>query len=97
MWKSEEYGTRRCINCGYLGKKDTEGLGECFAVSAEDRQSGELSHHKTFHGHLIQISTIPWCFVAKADLRDEIAQLGSKETEDKRTFGVITKDRNCPS
>ena len=98
MWKEEEYGHGKCVNCGYLGKKDIEGFGEiCFTASMEDRTTGQLVHHNTFQGGLTSLDTVPWCFVGKANLKDEVDQLDSQETEDKRIFNIITKRRDCPS
>lgn len=98
MWKSsEEYGKGQCINCGYLGKKDTEGYSKIWTVSAEDRTTGQLARHLTFFGGSTHLNTVPWCLVGKANLKDEVDQLGSQQTEDKRIFSIITKHRNCPS
>jgi hypothetical protein len=98
MWKSEVYGTRRCINCGYLGKKDVNGFNEeCFTASAEDRLNGRLARHVTFRGAVGNFITVPWCFVGKADLKHEIDQTDTKGIEETRILSVLEKDRNCPS
>jgi hypothetical protein len=96
MWKEQEYGTRRCINCGYLGKKDTTGFEEeCFIASAGDRINGQLSSHRTLRVSIGQFITLPWCSVDRANLKDEVDQLDSPQTENKRIFDVIAKDRKC--
>lgn len=98
MWKSEEYGTGRCINCGYLGKKDTAGFGEmCFTVSAEDRTTGQLARHSTLNVRPGQFITVPWCFVGKVNLKEELDHLPVQQTEEERIRSLIGKDRNCPS
>ena len=96
MWKEEEYGHDKCINCGYLGKKDTLGLGqECYIANAEERTTGTLSHHTIITR--MRLDTVPWCFVGKADLNDEVEQLDSQIDRTTRTLSIITKDRHCPS
>ena len=96
MWKEEEYGHGKCINCGYLGKKDTLGLGqECYIANAEERTTGTLSHHIIITR--MSLDTVPWCFVGKADLNNEVDQLDSQIDRTARTLSIITQDRNCPS
>ncbi|MFC2072475.1 hypothetical protein ACFLUU_07230 [Chloroflexota bacterium] len=95
MWKKEEYGDGSCINCGYLGKKDMEGFGEIWTASAEDRTTGQLVRHLTFMG---SHKTVPWCFVGKFNLKDEVDQLDNPQiNEATRIFSVLRKDRQCPS
>jgi hypothetical protein len=98
MWKSEVYGTRCCINCGYLGKKDVNGFNEeCFTASAEDRSNGRLARHATFRGAVGNFITVPWCFVGKADLKQELDQIHNESSEEARILSVLKTDRNCPS
>ncbi len=97
MWKKEEYGDDKCINCGYLGKKDTQGFGrECFIASAEERTTGNLAHH--IIPGMSSLTTVPWCFCGKFNLKDEVDQLDDPQiNEVSRIFSVLTKDRHCPS
>ena len=98
MWGKEKYGDGNCVNCGYLGKKSTAGFDEiCFTASAEDRTTGQLAYHSTLQGGLTSLNTVPWCYVGKANLKDEVDQFGSSQTGASRIFSVITKDRHCPS
>jgi hypothetical protein len=98
MWKSDEYGTRRCINCGYLGKKDINGFNEeCFTASAEDRVNGLLARHRTLRISVGQFITVPWSSVGKANLKEELDHLPIELSEEARTLNVIMKDRGCPS
>lgn len=96
MWKEEEYGHDKCINCGYLGKKDTLGLSqECYIANAEERTTGNLAYHTIITK--IRFDTVPWCYVGKANLKDEIGQLDSQIKGVARTLNIIEKDRHCPS
>jgi len=70
MWGKEKYGDRKCINCGYLGKKDTEGYAQtCFIANAEERTTGQLLAHSILGS--VCLRTIPWCFADKSNLKDE--------------------------
>ena len=102
----KEYGTGRCINCGYLGKKDTNvHTSECYEASTFERISGTLLKHMGAptdpSTHRPQIQTFPWCFVGKAYIHDEVdarfAEMEGKEDKTVCVFNVISKSRDCPS
>ena len=104
----EKYGTRCCINCGYLGKRDGDlRISECYGVSEYDREFGTLDTYidprpKTITQIVPPIKTFPWCFVGKANLRDEVAELFDDNDEELKKDNVcihrvIAKKRNCPS
>jgi len=79
IWKEEIFGTRRCVNCGFLGKKDSiSSVSICYEATAVDRQSGNLTETRSLPtanasiGQRPKISTLPWCFVGKADFIKEL-------------------------
>ena len=82
----------RCVNCGFLGKRDKNAtVSACYEASAVDRLTGSL----TSLGVLI--ATRPWCFVGKAFFHAELAEIGAKEYEADKVKELIEKDRNCSS
>ena len=42
IWKEELYGTRRCVNCGFLGKRSPEIDEVCFHASGMGSRAQEL-------------------------------------------------------
>jgi len=80
---------------------------ECYGVSVYDRESGTLDEYidpspKTITQIVPPIKTIPCCFVGKADLRAEAAELFDDNVEELRKDSgrirrVITTKRNCPA
>lgn len=95
MWKEEEYGQGKCINCGFLGKRDNIFGQECYTANADERTTGNLAHHIV--PGIVQLDTIPWCFIGKANLKNEVDQFDSHSKGVSKTFDIITKDsRNCP-
>ena len=108
MWKSEEYGTGRCINCGYLGcRSEDMRISECYPVSSYARESGTLNEYvdprpKGVAEIVPNIKTLPWCFVGKANLKNETDGLfdaNDKELSQEKVciYRIITKSRGCPS
>ena len=104
IWKEEVFGTRRCVNCGYLGKRDNiSSVSICYEATAIDRQTGMLT--KTMGmptgapaiGGRHDIPTRPWCYVGKAHFQEELEAMGAKEHEADKVREVIEKDRNCIS
>jgi hypothetical protein len=86
----DQYGTGRCINCGFLGQRskgchDTE----CLGVSEEQRLHG----HITLEGFF---EVIPCCFIGKYDLSKELGGTSwQKPKYREKVSEVIAKDRNC--
>ena len=108
IWKQEVYGTGRCVNCGYLGKRDGDlRISECYGVSEYDREFGTLDEYidprpKTTIEIVPKIKTFPWCFVGKANLRRETEELfDEKDSEFSHDnvciHKVLTVKRDCPS
>ena len=97
IWQEEVYGTRRCINCGFLGKRSPEIDAACFHASGKDRISGILNQHHPLGGGETNLSTIPWCFVGKADFVKELGDIGAKIHQADKVREIIEKDRQCPS
>lgn len=97
IWKQAEYGTGRCVNCGFLGKRSPKLDEKCFHASGKDRTLGRLNEHDTFEGGLSNLSTIPWCFVGKADFIEELADIGAMVHQPDKVQEIIEKDRKCPS
>jgi len=97
IWNQELYGTGRCVNCGFLGKRSPEIDEACFHVSAKDRISGMLNQHHTLAGGETNLSTIPWCFVGKADFLKELGDIKATVIQTDKVREVIERDRGCPS
>jgi len=101
----EEYGTGRCVNCGYLGKRDEDlRISECYPASEYDRSFGKLDTHiiSKGSGASVHFKTFPKCFVGKANLREEAAELFDDKDEELNKENVcihriITAKRDCPS
>lgn len=88
----EEYGKGRCINCGFLGKKDIDGYGqEYYIASSINREEGNLSHHIILSK--LQLDTIAWCYMDKADFIPEISQMDEGKPQQERIFKAITDNR----
>ncbi len=97
IWRQERYGTGRCVNCGYLGKRSTKLAEKCFYADQKDRSFGRFNKHETLDGGLTSLSTIPWCSVGKADLYAELTDMGANVHQVHKVREVIEKDRKCPS
>lgn len=95
MWEEQEYGQGKCINCGYLGKSDNTLGQECHTAKADERTIGNLAHHIV--PGIVSLDTVPRCFITKANLKNEVEQLGSQSKGVSPTLVIIEKDRNCPS
>ena len=97
IWNEELYGTGRCINCGFLGKRSPQFDEVCFHASGKDRLSGIFSRHHTLMGGETSLTdTIPWCFVGKGDFLKELGGIQATVFTDK-VREVIERDRKCPS
>jgi hypothetical protein len=97
IWREEVYGTGRCINCGFLGKRSPEIDETCFHASAKDRISGIFNQHHTLAGGETNLSTIPWCFIGKADFLKELADIQATVTQNDKVREIIERDRGCSS
>jgi len=92
----------RCLNCGYLGKRDKDATASnCYEATIEERLMGELTK---FTGMPIDyspyerqiISTRPWCFINKAQFYQELSDIGAGEHNIIKVKEIISKDRKCP-
>ena len=101
----EQWGTGRCINCGFLGKRDKiSSVSECYSATAVDRLTGILNEAKgdivTPFGMGVQraiISTYPWCFIGKADFLTELETTGAKVHQADKVQEILKRDRGCES
>ena len=98
IWKEEVFGTRRCVNCGFLGKRSPQFDEVCFHASGKDRLSGIFNRHNTLAGGATNLTdTIPWCYVNKADFLKELQDIKATFIQADKVQEVIAKDRGCPS
>lgn len=98
IWREELYGTRRCVNCGFLGKRSPQFDEVCFHASGKDRISGIFNRHHTLAGGETNLTdTIPWCFVGKGDFLKELGDIKATVIQADKVREIIEKDRKCPS
>ncbi len=103
VWE-EEFGTGRCINCGFLGKRDQQPtISACYEATSDDRRTGQLTELLGPHTSSRSITSRPkiatraWCFVHKAHFSAELVDVGAQESDADKVLEVISKDRACPS
>ncbi len=97
IWREETYGTGRCVNCGFLGKRSPRFDEKCFHASEKDRISGRLNQHTTLEGNVGTFTTIPWCYVGKADFQTELGGIAATAFQPDKMREIIEEDRKCPS
>jgi len=100
----EQWGRGRCINCGFLGKRDcVSSISVCYEATAADRLAGQLTEYRmepTQHGGMTNralLRTYPWCFLGKAHILDELNSIGAKDHQTDKVQQIIQKDRQCGS
>jgi hypothetical protein len=88
----KQFGTGRCINCGFLGKRDKQNtFSMCYEASDIERQTGWLNLQ------VGSIATRPWCFVGKVNFVEELQTMGVQEIQADKMGELLSKDRKCPS
>ena len=97
---SEEYGTGRCVNCGFLCKiNENAAVSGCYEATAPDRYTGHLAEYQATLGlqrfEQFAIPTIPWCFRSKANFIKELSELGATVHDDAKIHEVIRRQRDC--
>jgi len=104
----DQYGEGKCINCGFLGCRDGDmRISECYPASRYARDFGTLNEYvdprpKGVTEIVPNIKTFPWCFVGKANLKNDADELFDAKDEELNRENVcihrvITKSRNCSS
>ena len=87
----DKFGEGRCINCGFLGKKDRRPEASiCYEASAVDRISGKFI--ETSAG----LTTVPWCFLSKVYFHIELNEISAQASDFDKVEELIKKERNCP-
>ena len=84
-----------CISCGFLSQRDRSGRATgYYEVPPADRAAGIVGHPQANRPTLI------WCFVAAANLKQEIDDLGNDRPIEERTAQVIQRgdrgEHGCP-
>lgn len=88
----EDYGTGRCINCGFLGER-LKASGshniECFGVTKQQRLHGQI----TIEGYY---EVVPCCFVGKYNLPEELGDISWMVPKyHEKVSEIIGRDRHC--
>ncbi len=90
IWREETYGTGRCINCGFLGKRPTDSaVSECYEATAVERDSGTLTSKEGY------VYTRPWCFIDKVRFYEELEALGTSAGDSQKVRDLLEYDRKC--
>jgi hypothetical protein len=84
-----------CISCGFLSQRDSSGRSTgYYEVPPADRAAGTVGHPQA------RRPTVIWCFVAEANLKQEIEDLGNERPIEERTAQVIQRgdrgEHGCP-
>ena len=98
----EQFGKGKCINCGFLGKRDCiSSVSICYEATSVDRLEGQLTEYRmepTQSGGMTNralLRTLPWCFIGKAGFLVELEVEGARDIQPDKVRDIIRKDRKC--
>jgi hypothetical protein len=85
----EKYGEGKCINCGFLGKRESRfTISLCYEASAVDRLSGNFTEYGGLRTHVC-------CFLGKRMFFSDLEKLGLTDQTYSKIQEFITDDRKC--